>query len=124
MNIYRGQIYTGNLGPISDSAGSEQRGIRPALIIQNNTGNEYSPTVIVAPITGRPKRYLPTHVDLSDVPGLTPGSTAILEQIRTLDKRHLGTGLVATLEESKMRLIDDAIKVSLGLTLREGGEES
>ena len=83
--IKRGQIYMADLNPV---IGSEQGGIRPVVIIQNDRGNRFSPTVIVAAITGQDKRNLPTHTKLKTT-GLPKESTALLEQIRTLDKSRL-----------------------------------
>lgn len=108
----RGEIYMADLSPV---VGSEQGGIRPVLIIQNNIGNRYSPTVIVTAITSRlTKSKLPTHIELpSDKYHLPKDSVALLEQIRTLDKKRLRER-VTTLEDSKMREINRAILISLG----------
>ena len=83
--IKRGDIYHADLNPIF---GSEQGGYRPVLIIQNNVGNKYSPTVIVAAITSQPKTKLPTHVPLQGIEGLEKHSVVLLEQVRTIDKRR------------------------------------
>ena len=83
--IKRGQIYMADLNPV---IGSEQGGIRPVVIIQNDMGNRYSPTIIVAAITGQVKKKLPTHIKLNTT-GLTKESTALLEQIRTLDAQNI-----------------------------------
>lgn len=109
--IRRGDIYLANLDPVS---GSEQGGYRPVLIIQNNKGNRYSPTVIVAAITSKPKNNMPTHVYLGEISGLKEDSVALLEQIRTLDKRRL-EGYVGTLESKQMIRIEKALRVSLGM---------
>lgn len=82
----RGEIYHADLNPVF---GSEQGGYRPVLIIQNNRGNQYSPTVIVAAITSQPKTKLPTHVPINGISGLEKESFVLLEQIRTVDKRRL-----------------------------------
>ena len=87
MQIRRGDIFYADLSPV---IGCEQGGVRPVLIVQNNTGNKYSPTVIVAAITGcRFKHPLPTHVALYHVEGLRYGSVVLLEQIRTIDASRL-----------------------------------
>ena len=84
---HRGEIYFADLDPVR---GSEQGGVRPVLILQNNTGNRYSPTVIAAAVTSRGKKpALPTHVQLEGVRGLRAGSIVLLEQLRTLDKSRL-----------------------------------
>lgn len=109
--IRRGDIYHADLNPVF---GSEQGGYRPVLIIQNNRGNEYSPTVIVAAITSRPKHKMPTHVVLKEIDGLEKNSVALLEQIRTLDKKRLGD-YVGTLDRQQMKKIDNAIRTSIGI---------
>ncbi len=103
------------MADLSPVVGSEQGGIRPVLIIQNNVGNRYSPTVIVSAITSRlDKAKLPTHIELpSQDYHLPKDSVALLEQIRTLDKRRLREK-ITTLEESKMKEINRAILISLG----------
>ena len=113
MNIRRGDIYYADLSPV---VGSEQGGLRPVLIIQNDIGNKYSPTVIVAAITSRMgKTKLPTHIDVyADKAGVARDSVVLLEQLRTLDKRRLKEKM-GHLEEEVMREIDTAIAVSLGL---------
>ena len=88
MNIKRGDIYYADLSPV---VGSEQGGLRPVLIIQNDVGNKYSPTVIAAAITSRmEKSKLPTHIDLyAEKVGLAKDSVVLLEQVRTIDKQRL-----------------------------------
>lgn len=110
--IYRGDIYLANLNPYK---GSEQGGKRPVIIIQNDVGNRYSPTVIVTAVTSRffKKRALPTHVSL-DNEELEKNSLALLEQIRTIDKLRLIRKIGRVLEE-KMKEIGEAIHVSLDL---------
>lgn len=110
--IKRGDIYYADLSPV---VGSEQGGIRPVLIIQNDVGNKYSPTVIVSAITSQlGKAKLPTHIELSSTQyNLPKDSVALLEQIRTLDKRRL-KGKVTELSQSKMKEVDRAILISLG----------
>lgn len=112
-NVKRGDIYYADLSPV---VGSEQGGMRPVLIIQNDTGNRYSPTVIAAAITSRMgKTKLPTHIDIyAERAGLTRDSIVLLEQVRTLDKRRLKEKM-GHLDEILMREIDNAIAVSLGL---------
>ena len=113
MNVKRGDIYYADLSPV---VGSEQGGLRPVLIIQNDVGNRYSPTVIAAAITSRMgKNRLPTHIDIhADRVGLAKDSVVLLEQIRTLDKRRLKEKM-GHLDESMMRPINNAIAVSFGL---------
>ena len=110
--IKRGEIYYADLSPV---VGSEQGGVRPVLIIQNDIGNKYSPTVIVSAITSQlGKAKLPTHIDLSaEKYNLPKNSVALLEQIRTLDKRRLREK-VTSLDEKKMREVNRAILISLG----------
>lgn len=109
--IKRGDIFHANLNPV---VGSEQGGYRPVLIIQNNRGNQYSPTVIVASITSKPKNNLPTHVTLREIYGLEKDSVVLLEQLRTLDKKRLGN-YVETLDRYYMHKVDKALCVSLGI---------
>ena len=106
--IKRGQIYLADLNPV---IGSEQGGIRPVVIIQNDRGNHFSPTVIVAAITGQVKKELPTHTKIKTT-GLPKESTALLEQIRTVDKSRLleKIGEVSTRE---MNRITEALRVSI-----------
>ena len=114
MIVKRGDIYYADLRPV---VGSEQGGIRPVLIVQNDIGNKFSPTVIAAAITSRTdKAPLPTHiqVDAKDS-GLQKDSVVLLEQVRTLDKRRLRTRMGA-LNERDMERIDYAIFVSFGLS--------
>lgn len=110
--IRRGEIYFADLSPV---VGSEQGGIRPVLIIQNDTGNKFSPTVVVAAITSQlSKAKIPTHVELSaEEFGLQKDSVVLLEQIRTIDKRRLKEK-VCELDGLKMRKVNVAILISLG----------
>ena len=113
MNIKRGDIYYADLSPV---VGSEQGGLRPVLIVQNDIGNRYSPTVIAAAITSRmSKTKLPTHIDIhaSEV-GLAKDSVVLLEQIRTLDKRRLRERM-GHLDEALMQEVNSAISISFGL---------
>ncbi len=118
ISVKRGDIYYADLSPV---VGSEQGGLRPVLIIQNDVGNRYSPTVIAAAITSRlGKTKLPTHIDVhAERAGLSRDSVVLLEQLRTLDKRRLKERM-GRLDDDMMREIDAAIAVSLGLVPREG----
>ena len=111
--IRRGDIYYADLSPV---VGSEQGGIRPVLIVQNNVGNKHSPTVIAAAITSQiNKARLPTHIELNArTYGLSRDSVVLLEQVRTLDKRRLKERM-GRLDDSLMRQVDSAISVSFGL---------
>ena len=113
MEVKRGDIYYADLSPV---VGSEQGGLRPVLIVQNDVGNRYSPTVIAAAITSRQdKTRLPTHIDIhGDSAGLSRNSVVLLEQMRTLDKRRLKEKM-GHLDDSAMNEINTAISVSLGL---------
>ncbi len=109
--ILRGDIYYADLHPV---LGSEQDGIRPVLIVQNNTGNRYSPTVIAAAITSsQKKKRLPTHIPVGNVPGVSPNSIILLEQIRTLDKRRL-LDYIGMVQPDTMKAVDRAISISVG----------
>lgn len=113
MSVKRGDIYYADLSPV---VGSEQGGLRPVLIIQNDVGNRYSPTVIAAAITSRMgKSRLPTHIDVyADKVGLAKDSVILLEQIRTLDKRRLKEKM-GHLDDGMMSQVNSAIAVSFGL---------
>jgi mRNA interferase MazF len=113
MNIKRGDIYYADLSPV---IGSEQGGLRPVLIVQNDIGNRYSPTVIAAAITSRmTKSKLPTHIDLTaDNVGLAKDSVILLEQIRTIDKTRLKEKM-GHLDDNLMQNVNNAITVSFGL---------
>ena len=112
-NIKRGDIFYADLSPV---VGSEQGGLRPVLIIQNDVGNRYSPTVIAAAITSRMgKTRLPTHIDIYAArAGLAKDSVILLEQVRTLDKRRLRERM-GHLDESVMERVNTAIAVSFGI---------
>lgn len=118
MTVKRGDIYYADLSPV---VGSEQGGLRPVLIIQNDVGNKYSPTVIAAAITSRmSKTRLPTHIDIyAEKSGIAKDSVILLEQIRTLDKRRLREKM-GHLDDSVMHRVDNAIAVSFGLSPQEG----
>ena len=111
--IKRGDIYYADLSPV---VGSEQGGMRPVLIVQNDTGNKHSPTVIAAAITSQTgKAKLPTHIELSGQSvGLSRDSVILLEQIRTLDKSRLREKM-GRLDGETMTRVDNAIAVSFGL---------
>ena len=113
MNIKRGDIYYADLSPV---VGSEQGGVRPVLIVQNDTGNRHSPTVIAAAITSQVgNARLPTHIELSaQSVGLSRDSVILLEQIRTIDKSRLKEKM-GRLDENTMTRVDNAIAVSFGL---------
>lgn len=109
---YRGDIYYADLRPV---VGSEQGGIRPVVILQNNVGNQYSPTVIAAPITTKHKPRIPTHVCLERQIGkLRYGSVILVEQIRTIDKSRL-TNRIGVLNCAELEQVDRALCVSVGL---------
>ena len=113
MTVKRGEIYYADLSPV---VGSEQGGIRPVLIIQNDTGNKHSPTVIVAAITSKMnKAKLPTHIELSaDEYDIVKDSVILLEQLRTIDKQRLKERIGA-LNESQIPDVEKALSVSLGI---------
>ena len=109
--IYRGEIYYADLSP---AFGSEQGGVRPVVIVQNNMGNKHAPTTIVAPITSQlGKKPLPTHI-LFNGCGIPKDSVILLEQIRTIDKGRLKQR-IGQLPPEKIEVLDTAIKISLGL---------
>ena len=114
MNIKRGEIYYADLSPV---VGSEQGGIRPVLIIQNDVGNRYSPTVIAAAITSqRDKTKLPTHISVEATDcGLAKDSIVLLEQVRTIDKQRLKERM-GSLDDNSMGMVDKALSVSFGLS--------
>ena len=113
MNIRRGDIYYADLSPV---VGSEQGGLRPVLIVQNDVGNRYSPTVIAAAITSKMgKAKLPTHIDVEGTEaGLAKDSVILLEQVRTIDKKRLKEKM-GHLDEGTMYQVNNAIQVSFGL---------
>lgn len=110
--IKRGELYYADLSPV---VGSEQGGIRPVLVVQNDVGNKYSPTVIAAAITSQMnKAKLPTHIEISaDEFGLNKDSVVLLEQIRTIDKKRL-KDRIGELDDDLMNKINQALLVSLG----------
>lgn len=113
MIVKRGDVYFADLSPV---VGSEQGGVRPVLIIQNDIGNRFSPTVVVAAITAQiQKAKLPTHVEIDAKKyGFDRDSVILLEQIRTIDKQRL-TDKITHLDEDMMNSVNEAIQISLGL---------
>ena len=113
MNIKRGDIYYADLSPV---VGSEQGGVRPVLIVQNDVGNKYSPTVIAAAITSQQdKSRMPTHINVNgDTCGLSKDSVVLLEQVRTIDKQRLKERM-GNLSTNDMNKINKALTVSFGL---------
>ncbi len=113
MTIKRGDIFYADLSPV---IGSEQGGVRPVLIVQNDVGNRYSPTVIAAAITSQSdKTELPTHIKVNAVSsGLAKDSIVLLEQVRTIDKKRLKEKM-GTLDNVSMGAVDNALSVSFGL---------
>ncbi|KXZ40513.1 mRNA interferase MazF [Alkalithermobacter thermoalcaliphilus JW-YL-7 = DSM 7308] len=111
--VKRGDIFYADLSPV---VGSEQGGVRPVLVIQNDIGNKYSPTVIVAAITSQiNKAKLPIHIEIkANEYGLNKDSVVLLEQIRTIDKKRLREK-IGHFDEEKMEKVDQAIQISLGL---------
>ena len=113
----RGDVYLANLNPYF---GSEQGGIRPVLTLQNNTGNFYCPTLIVAPMTSRitKKRNLPTHLYLDHIRGMNGSSVVLFEQIKTIDKRRI-IKYIGKLSREQRGALDEFIEISLGLYIPE-----
>lgn len=117
--IKRGEIYYADLSPV---VGSEQGGIRPVLIVQNDVGNKFSPTVIAAAITSqKEKSKLPTHIELDpENCGLAKDSVVLLEQIRTIDKKRLKEKM-GSLDYGSMNKVDKALSISFGLGSENAG---
>lgn len=113
--IRRGDIFYADLSPV---VGCEQGGIRPILILQNDIGNRYSPTVIVAAITSQQKKELPTHVEIGYMEALQRNSVVLLEQIRTIDRRRL-LEYIGSINRLRMLSVDKALAISVGLTIAE-----
>lgn len=122
VNIRRGDIYYADLSPV---VGSEQGGIRPVLIVQNDVGNRYSPTVIAAAITSqKDKAKLPTHIELhADNCGLQRDSVVLLEQIRTIDKKRLKERM-GKLDDGSMHEVNTALTISFGLGVSETRQQA
>ncbi len=115
MQIRKGDIYFADLSPV---VGSEQGGVRPVLVVQNDVGNRFSPTVIVAAVTSRTgKTKLPTHVDIpAEGNGLSRDSVVLLEQLRTIDKKRLKE-YIGEVDTEVIDSVDEALGISLGITL-------
>ncbi len=113
MIVKRGDVFYADLSPV---IGSEQGGVRPVLVVQNDVGNKYSPTIIVAAITSQiNKAKLPTHVEISALEyGLTKDSVVLLEQIRTIDKKRLREK-VGHFDEEMMIKVNEGLLISFGL---------
>lgn len=109
--IKRGELYYADLSPV---VGSEQGGVRPVLIVQNDVGNRYSPTIIAAAVTSRiNKAKLPTHIEVDTTCGLEKESVVLTEQLRTLDKRRL-KDKIGSIDKSAMEKVNNALLISLG----------
>lgn len=113
MNVRRGDIFYADLSPV---VGSEQGGVRPVLIVQNDVGNKYSPTVIAAAITSRQqKASIPTHIAINaEATGLSKDSVVLLEQVRTIDKRRLKEKM-GSIDSNSMAKVNEAISISFGI---------
>lgn len=109
--VRRGDIFYANLEPV---VGSEQGGVRPVLVIQNNKGNRYAPTVIVAAVTGKRKTKLQTHVSLCGIAQMKKDSVVMLEQIRTIDRGRLGS-YIGRLSPLMQRKVNRALAISVGI---------
>ncbi|MBE6903522.1 MAG: type II toxin-antitoxin system PemK/MazF family toxin [Ruminococcaceae bacterium] len=120
MTVKRGDIFYADLSPV---VGSEQGGLRPVLVIQNDVGNKYSPTVIVAAITSQiNKAKMPTHIEINAKKyGIAKDSVILLEQIRTVDKKRLREK-IGFLDSNAMLFVDNALYVSFGLKCETGIE--
>ncbi len=119
MTVKRGELYYADLSPV---VGSEQGGVRPVLIVQNDIGNKYSPTIIAAAVTSKlNKAKLPTHIELPSAFGLAKNSVILLEQIRTIDKRRLKER-IGELPDATMNRVNRAILISLGFVQQNPGK--
>ena len=114
MIVKKGDLYFADLSPV---VGSEQGGVRPVLVVQNDVGNKYSPTIIVAAVTSQTgKAKLPTHIEIcTNDYNIMKNSVILLEQIRTIDKKRLRE-YVCHIDQERMKKIDQAIRISLDLT--------
>ena len=118
MIVKRGELYYADLSPV---VGSEQGGVRPVLVVQNDTGNKYSPTVIAAAVTSKiNKARLPTHIELPSAFGLAKDSVILLEQIRTIDKKRL-LSRIGELPPATMRRVNRTTLISAGIEDGAGG---
>lgn len=113
MIIKRGDVFYADLDPI---IGSEQGGIRPVLIVQNNVGNKYSPTVVVLPISSAKKTNMPTHIRIYGTKMLQKNSVILAEQIRTIDRNRL-RNYVGSVGFEIMEKVDRAVKISIGVNV-------
>lgn len=113
MDVKRGDVYYADLSPV---VGSEQGGVRPVLVVQNNVGNKYSPTIIVSAITSQiNKSKLPTHVEINSTDfSLSKDSVVLLEQIRTIDKKRLREK-IGHLDDGLMHRVDEGLQISFGM---------
>ncbi|MCL2842174.1 MAG: type II toxin-antitoxin system PemK/MazF family toxin [Oscillospiraceae bacterium] len=118
MRVKRGDIFYADFGPVQ---GSEQGGVRPCLIVQNDIGNIHSPTVVVVPLTGSNKAYMPTHVRITRMGGLRFNSIALCEQLRTIDRTRLD-GFIGRIDSETQATIDAALSASLELPISERRE--
>jgi mRNA interferase MazF len=109
FEVRRGEMYFADLSP---AVGSEQDGVRPCLVLSNDCGNKHGPTVVIAAITSKPKKKLPTHYTLPAMKGLQIPSVILCEQIRTIDKSRI-TSYIGTLDEITMMRIDRCLSVSV-----------
>lgn len=116
-NIYKGNFYYANLDPV---IGSEQAGIRPVIVLQNNVGNKNSPTVIIAPITAKEhcKNNLPTHVEISAFDGIVNDSIILLEQVRTIDKKRL-KNFLGRINIEDLWKVEKALVVAFGINIKK-----
>lgn len=114
VNVKRGDVFYADLSPV---VGSEQGGVRPVLVVQNDVGNKYSPTIIISAITSQiNKAKLPTHIEISASEfGLSKDSVVLLEQIRTIDKRRL-RDKIGRFDDELMAKVNEGLQISLGLT--------
>ena len=118
--VHRGDVFYADMGV---NVGSEQNGMRPVLVLQNDVGNENSPTIIVAVLTSKVKKmYMPTHVYVGARFGLTEESVVLTEQLSTIDRRRL-RGYVGSVDGPTMKKVEQAIQISLGLLSERGCAE-
>ncbi|MBQ7768738.1 MAG: type II toxin-antitoxin system PemK/MazF family toxin [Oscillospiraceae bacterium] len=118
--VHRGDVFYADMGV---NVGSEQNGMRPVLVLQNDVGNEHSPTIIVAVLTSKVKKmYMPTHVYVGARFGLTEESVVLTEQLSTIDRRRL-RGYVGSVDRPTMKKVEQAIQISLGLLSERGCAE-
>lgn len=113
MIIKRGDVFYADLDPI---IGSEQGGVRPVLVVQNNVGNKYSPTVVVLPISSAKKTNMPTHIRICGAKMLSENSVILAEQIRTIDRNRLQS-YVGSLGVEIMEKINESMKISIGVNV-------